>query len=253
MAVAMVSRTCKACRAQFSVKESYLRGQQRAYGDRAVRYCSLACQRTARANPDAYDIRSCAHCGTSFRFKRSDGYGARATRGQFCSFACKIASPVVVTTCAGCGDPFTTQAGVYRARPRKYCSKRCARVAPVEPVTLSCAVCAAAFVVPPRRVGSAKCCSRPCQAKYVGRLARRRTVDRMSRITTAAWKERRAEVLARDGHRCLDCGTGERLTVHHIVPWRETQDDRIENLVTLCRRCHLMAEWSGSHRYGRTA
>lgn len=38
---------------------------------------------------------------------------------------------------------------------------------------------------------------------------------------------------------CVDCGTNINLIVHHIIEWRFTHDDSIENLKVLCRSCHM--------------
>ncbi len=54
-----------------------------------------------------------------------------------------------------------------------------------------------------------------------------------------AWIERRREVLARDGGRCVQCGTNTQLLdAHHIIPRREGGTDELDNLITLCRTCH---------------
>lgn len=55
-----------------------------------------------------------------------------------------------------------------------------------------------------------------------------------------AWKERRREVLARDGGRCVKCGTNTQLLdVHHIISRSEGGTDELDNLITLCKRCHM--------------
>lgn len=60
------------------------------------------------------------------------------------------------------------------------------------------------------------------------------------------WKEKRAEILARDLHRCVVCQSGEELQVHHrqyhfrikdnqfCLPW--DYEDGL--LITLCKSCH---------------
>jgi hypothetical protein len=71
----------------------------------------------------------------------------------------------------------------------------------------------------------------------------------------ALWEERRSEALERDGYRCLACGISRRehrrryrtdLSVHHRTPRRQfdTADEAhdLENLATLCSRCHGWAE-----------
>jgi hypothetical protein len=57
------------------------------------------------------------------------------------------------------------------------------------------------------------------------------------------WKRTRARVLARDGHRCVTCGEREGLEVHHRIPLGEGGAiHALDNLETLCSRCHHRAE-----------
>lgn len=48
----------------------------------------------------------------------------------------------------------------------------------------------------------------------------------------------RATVLARDRHRCTQCGTTHFLEVHHVRPRAAGGSNKAENLTTLCSRCH---------------
>ena len=63
------------------------------------------------------------------------------------------------------------------------------------------------------------------------------------------WAEIRAQVLARDGHKCTSCGKtrkqlnpGERLEIHHIRRISRGGVDLLPNLTTLCSRCHSMQD-----------
>lgn len=58
----------------------------------------------------------------------------------------------------------------------------------------------------------------------------------------AGWFKAKQVVLARDGHKCRRCGSTWKIQVHHIVPYRETQDNSIDNLVTVCPPCHSYLE-----------
>lgn len=52
----------------------------------------------------------------------------------------------------------------------------------------------------------------------------------------------KADVFARDGHRCRWCGATNRgLDAHHIVYRRGSAYDHIDNLVSLCRAHHDFA------------
>lgn len=52
------------------------------------------------------------------------------------------------------------------------------------------------------------------------------------------WRVRRAEVIQRDGGRCVLCSAQTTLTVHHIRAYCLSRNDSPTNLVTLCERCH---------------
>ncbi len=79
------------------------------------------------------------------------------------------------------------------------------------------------------------------------------------------WSAQRRRALERDGYRCQRCGaphTPERpLHVHHIRPFRTfgyipgvndayREANRLDNLITLCSRCHRLAEAGARLRTG---
>ena len=62
------------------------------------------------------------------------------------------------------------------------------------------------------------------------------------------WKEKRLEILERDGNKCTMCGGTTYLQAHHLVyeddfPWESKNED----LITLCKSCHKI--W---HRLNKT-
>jgi DEAD/DEAH box helicase domain-containing protein len=71
------------------------------------------------------------------------------------------------------------------------------------------------------------------------------------------WEQQRQAARARDGYRCRNCGAPERDArehdVHHLTPFRQygyqpgenelcLEANRLDNLVTLCKSCHLKAD-----------
>lgn len=59
------------------------------------------------------------------------------------------------------------------------------------------------------------------------------------RLSPYKWKKRVAQVMERDGHKCRMCGTSRGLAdVHHIIKRSQGGGDDMDNLITLCRRCH---------------
>lgn len=69
----------------------------------------------------------------------------------------------------------------------------------------------------------------------------------------AGWKQIAEKARKRDGHCCQHCGMtqeehGRALEVHHIIPFNQFQGDnakanRMSNLITLCKSCHMLEEW----------
>ena len=54
------------------------------------------------------------------------------------------------------------------------------------------------------------------------------------------WDKIRYLVYLRDKFTCQSCGViHERLDVHHIKPFIESGDNSLENLISLCRSCHM--------------
>ena len=57
-----------------------------------------------------------------------------------------------------------------------------------------------------------------------------------------AFDNKYEDVLKRDGHKCLLCDSEHQLLIHHI-DWNNSNND-INNLATLCRRCHPSIHYS---------
>lgn len=56
------------------------------------------------------------------------------------------------------------------------------------------------------------------------------------------WKELRQEVLVRDKNTCRKCGKNPSKQIHHIIPLRDGGENKKENLITLCKKCHNIAD-----------
>lgn len=193
--------------------------------------------------------RDCKQCGEPFEFKASAAKGTRANRGQFCSTLCfneyKKAQRLE-KQCPACNTLFY----VPKSRAwRKYCSAACTGVTDGL-VTLTCGICQSQYTRWKSRLkrrGSSYC-SVACRVEGQRRKARFRKQAK-TRLKTQTWRAIREEVLARDGHVCVRCQSADKLVVHHKVRWVFTQDDSLENLVTLCRSCHYVVEWFGADIY----
>lgn len=59
-------------------------------------------------------------------------------------------------------------------------------------------------------------------------------------LNARRWAAARRAVFERDGHRCRKCGRVGRLEVDHIVPLKQGGGPWVlDNLQSLCRRCHI--------------
>ncbi len=59
---------------------------------------------------------------------------------------------------------------------------------------------------------------------------------------TCVFRSNRIQVLERDGFACQICSIKNNLEVHHIIPLRAGGSDGMENLLTLCKSCHVIEE-----------
>jgi len=69
------------------------------------------------------------------------------------------------------------------------------------------------------------------------------------------WKN---DVMARDGHKCVCCGSTENVEAHHVIPWSDYPGGRIDvnNGMTLCNGCHAKMHVNEEqlilNRFGKT-
>ena len=63
-------------------------------------------------------------------------------------------------------------------------------------------------------------------------------------INTLAWSRIRDDVLKRDDYSCQMCGAFKttKLHIHHILKRKEGGGDFLDNLLTLCPKCHRAAD-----------
>src|SRR3954454_2485715 len=54
----------------------------------------------------------------------------------------------------------------------------------------------------------------------------------------ADYRKARLLALLRDGYACTECAASDHLECHHKTPLCKGGDHRLNNLQTLCRRCH---------------
>lgn len=71
------------------------------------------------------------------------------------------------------------------------------------------------------------------------------------RINDPEWKKTRKLVYARDNWTCQKCGIHchKNIQCHHIIPFRISEDNSLDNLITLCRQCHAKIEHINYHSH----
>jgi 5-methylcytosine-specific restriction endonuclease McrA len=95
-------------------------------------------------------------------------------------------------------------------------------------------VCNRCGIMHPGSGPTCSACYRPRKRTY---SAQQRAANAL--YGTAKWKRTRLLALDRDGHRCGNCAAASDLVVHHHREVRDGIDPfDLDNLETLCRRCH---------------
>jgi 5-methylcytosine-specific restriction endonuclease McrA len=56
-------------------------------------------------------------------------------------------------------------------------------------------------------------------------------------LKSKEWRDKRKDVLARDGDRCIFCFSDNDLHVHHLT-YENFKNEPLSDLVTLCSVCH---------------
>jgi 5-methylcytosine-specific restriction endonuclease McrA len=62
------------------------------------------------------------------------------------------------------------------------------------------------------------------------------------KATKQEFKANKKLAAERDGHKCKLCGATYPLECHHIIPFRRSLDNSVNNLVTLCHDCHAKVD-----------
>lgn len=172
------------------------------------RYCSRKC-----AHQDAekrIEVR-CVQCQKMFQRKAYHAAKSGA-RGPFCGFRCYS----------------KWQSANLRGEKNPAWSR----------TVIECIGCGVSFEVQSHQSGrlfcSAKCFQRTRSKEY----------PKAQTFYNALFERVRQEVLERDRHRCVTCGSGKCLVVHHKRRLREFLDEAMKkahepgNLETVCEGCH---------------
>ena len=182
--------------------------------NRQRKYCSDECHKAAGpwnkgkkgipANRQRTgETRQCRQCGVEFYKKKHQEYA------YYCSAKCyfehRWQGHTETRTCVVCRTPFEIQL----SDPRTTCSIECAQ-----------------------------------KWKRLSHLGERSHFWRGGKTAPyhSEWRIYRAAAVERDGHKCVLCGATDTIQVHHINPYRYSKSHELDNLVTLCRKCHSKEE-----------
>ena len=206
----MMTLQCARCGKSFQPKD-----QSAAHLKRnPPRYCSRAC---GQPNQPARQMVPCSECGRSFQRKRYHVLMS-GERGQFCGFRCY--AQWQARNMQGPANP-GYRASAHRLLTCDWCSRQFSRPKWV-------------------RGGLLTFCSRPCFQSFAAEHWRRLRPVGYGK----SWRRAKKLAMERDQHRCQDCGSTAQLVVHHLREYRTFERGidahAQDNLVTLCRACHLV-------------
>jgi 5-methylcytosine-specific restriction protein A len=147
-------------------------------------------------------------------------------------------------SCEICGKSFYV---CLSSKDARFCSMKCnavARWGQDRIVTIPCVICQKPITK--QKSAQRTCCSEKCSRQHKSNCHQGEK-SRLWRGGKCApyhrqWRSIRREAFERDGYKCMLCGCDKNISVHHIIPFRYSQDHGLENLATLCRPCHSREE-----------
>lgn len=258
--------TCKACNAALIRRPGEL-----AWNFRKRVTCDAEClklhrSRTRRHEHEPLLPKTCVVCGVTFA-PPPGSQKFNWKRRETCSRKCAIVQTTInrgqivddgqqSKPCVVCGAAFQRTPDMYppQWRAKKTCSPECARISFISNIRKqvpekACISCGLLFE---RRANESvqsfrsrrTCGDRDCVAQ-VCRLIRWKRLERTDPYPPEFYRIRQA-VLKRDGGRCRLCGesayvtaNGKRIGTHvHHINYQKF-DCRMDNLISLCRTCHI--------------
>ena len=179
--------------------------------------------------------------------------------------------------CVICGEPV-----IEKRSDAKYCSDKCrTRSETISTrnrirservvITSTCEYCLCEFIPKPQTPYQKYCSVIPCQRKAALKRKRDSGVNRNSSYFRE-YKKKNADfireindtyhnkvrfggnkyvVLERDEYKCTKCGRTKNIIIHHLDESGNTDNPNNDpnNLITLCRSCHMKHHASGDRNY----
>jgi len=204
------------------------------------------------------EIRYCKRCGDKIPYRKDD-YPKRYRSKKFCSKECagkynapKKGEHLTTVTCSQCGKEI--EIADSKVKDNNFCSRKCHNEYKKTARYIECDNCGKEFreYLSKIKKHDYHFCSMKCRNEgYAGKRVYTWKGGVRSHWRGENWQEIREKALERDDYICQDCGLTNQeslekydttLQVHHIIPYSETQNNSLDNLVSLCVSCHMRRE-----------
>lgn len=135
---------------------------------------------------------------------------------------------------------------------------RCNRIFQNKSVKIICETCGKEFVKPLCRTKDNRCkksgrfCSQKCYGIWMSKnMEGDKNPAWLGGISKdfSKWGSRgqyrrlRYLVFKRDNYTCQICEKQKDLNIHHVIPYKISKNNDLENLITICRSCHSKEDW----------
>lgn len=223
---------CLRCNKKFIYKPSNNTGK----------YCSFNCYSKHCVGENNNNFKD---SGKQICLKCSQQFKSYDSRRKYCSSKCYFYRNYEEFICEQCGEKFQRN----KNKVNRFCSGFCSRKWQSETsaesrIKKNCPVCFKEFEVT-RAWRKKICCSLECSWKRMKKTTKgegnHRYIDGRSKSRNRGdnWIEQRNKAFDRDAGCCQLCGFEEGLLdVHHIIPYRVSKNNSLNNLITLCKHCH---------------
>ena len=143
--------------------------------------------------------------------------------------------------CKGCQKPVhvaSARVTTFDYFKQGFCSRKCKKI--LRESMRICEVCGNHLKENSRKFCSEVCYYSSKKGRVVNRLFGSRNPkwnpNKKSRTYPSGYLKKK--VLERFQYKCLECGGGKDLHVHHIVPFKVCHTHRLDNLIVGCYNCH---------------
>jgi 5-methylcytosine-specific restriction endonuclease McrA len=237
-----LQRNCKICEKKFETTPS-----------KDQKYCSKKCAGIARTTSKEID---CENCNKTITKEPNE---IKRSENNFCSPKCHNEHQRNMKECNECGAEY-----YGGGKNREFCSTKCfGKSKRVKKIEKECPECNEISLVYPHysKKHDNVFCSSSCRSDWLEKNSLFATdnpnyKDGKYNGFGSNWHKKREEALERDNYVCQNCSktkeeNGRSLSVHHIKPRSEfiqnentevEESNKLSNLVTLCRGCHMKAE-----------